>query len=304
MRQLPAVGASARSGRFSTEHLRSVSDCVQRHSELATMHEQGMARTGGAAARGRLPAWRPAIGSIGRPTSPARIPQMLPARTPREVHRLHLFRTFEGWLRLDGLFAPDDARLVEAVLDAGLDRALRAAHDGDPSVTGQPVSALRAAALVDLAAQAMRREPSDSSVPDRYRVAVVIRPGGVTEPGRGGLRLDRLPGRDGRRKRDPRRRPPDRPLAARHPSCHHRPRRRLRVPPTAIDHRHGRASITAFRGTTVAAPPSTTARSSAAAITPSSTSSTGGSRSTGVARSPEDPMARLTPSSAGIPASS
>ena len=35
-------------------------------------------------------------------------------------------------------------------------------------------SQVRAAPLVDLLAQGMRREPSEASVPDRYRVAVVI----------------------------------------------------------------------------------------------------------------------------------
>jgi hypothetical protein len=67
-------------------------------------------------------------------------------------------------------------------LGAGLDRLLRAAGDGDPSVEGQPGSALRASVLVDLAAQSMRHEPSDASVPDRYRVAVVVRLGDATVP--------------------------------------------------------------------------------------------------------------------------
>ena len=44
------------------------------------------------------------------------------------------------------------------------------------------MSALRAAALVDLAAQAMRQEPSDASAPDRYRVAVVVQHGQATVP--------------------------------------------------------------------------------------------------------------------------
>ena len=72
-----------------------------------------------------------------------------------------------SWRRIDGLLAPHDADLVEAALDAGVDRALRDARDGDPSVEGQPDSALRAGALVVLAAQAMRHEPSDASIPDR-----------------------------------------------------------------------------------------------------------------------------------------
>jgi hypothetical protein len=41
---------------------------------------------------------------------------------------------------------------------------------------------LRAAALVDLAAQAMRREPSDASVPDRYRVGIVVHSGQAPVP--------------------------------------------------------------------------------------------------------------------------
>ncbi len=81
-----------------------------------------------------------------------------------------------------GWFVPRDAVLVEAVLDAGVDRAMRAAHDGDPSVAGLVVSALRAGALVDVAAQVMRHEPSEASVPDRYRVAVVVRAGDAVAP--------------------------------------------------------------------------------------------------------------------------
>ena len=55
-------------------------------------------------------------------------------------------------------------------------------RDGDPSLEGRPVSVLRAGVLVDLAAQSMRHEPSDASIPDRYRVAVVVRPGRPTDP--------------------------------------------------------------------------------------------------------------------------
>jgi hypothetical protein len=63
-----------------------------------------------------------------------------------------------------------------------VDRALRAKRDGDPSMEGPLVSVLRAGVLVDLAAQSMRQEPSDSSAPDRYRVAVLVRAGEATVP--------------------------------------------------------------------------------------------------------------------------
>jgi hypothetical protein len=41
---------------------------------------------------------------------------------------------------------------------------------------------LRAEGLIEVVAQHQRREPSRSSVPDRYRVAVVIRPDDFVEP--------------------------------------------------------------------------------------------------------------------------
>ena len=50
---------------------------------------------------------------------------------------------------------------------------LRAARDGDLAIP-LVVSQVRAEALVDLLTQTMRREPSDQSMPDRYRVAVVV----------------------------------------------------------------------------------------------------------------------------------
>ena len=83
----------------------------------------------------------------------------------------------DGWMALRGKLGPQDAELVASVLGAGVDRALRARRDGDPAYDGQTVAEIRAEALVDVFTQTMRREPSDASVPDRYRVAVTVRPG-------------------------------------------------------------------------------------------------------------------------------
>ena len=84
---------------------------------------------------------------------------------PAEDCRLHASRTFDGWLRLDGLFAPDDADLVDAALGAGRrPGAAGRPTTATPASKARPVSALRAGALVDLAAQSMRQEPSDASV--------------------------------------------------------------------------------------------------------------------------------------------
>ena len=174
--QLPAVADRARSGRLSTDHLRSIGDCVRRHPRLATDHEQIWVEQAEAlgAERFRL---------ATRHWLAAAEDQVELEPTERaQVSTLHTSRTFEGWLRIDGLLAPHDADLVEAAIDVGVDRALRDARDGDPSVEGVAASALRAGALVDLAAQAMRHEPSDASAPDRYRVAVIVRPGESADP--------------------------------------------------------------------------------------------------------------------------
>jgi hypothetical protein len=176
--QLDDVAAEARAGRLSPEHLRAVGVCVRRRPELAARDEQlfvEQATTLGAEAFGA--ATRHWLSIAEDAADPDAAPPAVD-----EVSRLNASRTLDSWLRVDGLFAPHDADLLEAVLDAGVGRAVRAARDGDPSVETLRTSELRASALVDLSARAMRREPTDASVPDRYRVAVVVRPGEAIVP--------------------------------------------------------------------------------------------------------------------------
>jgi hypothetical protein len=201
LRLLPALAELARSGRLPVEHLRALGDCACRHPGLAAEHELVLveAATTLDADRFRLMArhWLSHAADADAPH-----PGAGPADTAagagdgadhgadhgagddpvEQLSRLYASRTVEGCLRLDGWFVPADADLIDAALGAGVDRQLRAAANGDPSVAGRPVPALRAEALVDLAAQSMRREPSDLSAPDRYRVAVVVRPGAATNP--------------------------------------------------------------------------------------------------------------------------
>jgi hypothetical protein len=172
MKLLPTMAAEAYAGRLSTEHLRAMGDCAHRHPELAADHEHVFVEQ--AATLGAESFCLSTRHWLEHATDVAATE---PPMAAVEVSRLHVSRTFEGWLRIDGLLAPHHADLVEAALDGGVDRALRDAREGDPSVEGLPPSAMRAGALVDLAAQAMRHEPSDASVPDRYRVAVIVRPG-------------------------------------------------------------------------------------------------------------------------------
>ena len=97
----------------------------------------------------------------GRST-PTAVDSPDPARLRRQRNRsdeLHVSRTFDGRYQLDGSFCAETGELLHAALDAHVDRSLRAARDGDPSVP-LVASQVRAAALVDLVAQTMRREPS------------------------------------------------------------------------------------------------------------------------------------------------
>ncbi|MEA3215081.1 MAG: hypothetical protein QOJ19_1237 [Acidimicrobiia bacterium] len=97
-------------------------------------------------------------------------------RDDAQAARVHLSRSLDGWWVLSGLLSPEHGEVLHAALEAGVDRRLRAAHDDEPSVAGRPVSSWRAEALVDLAAQSMRREPSDRSSPDRYRIGLLVSP--------------------------------------------------------------------------------------------------------------------------------
>ena len=94
--------------------------------------------------------------------------------TPAPCGRVYLNEEANGWWHLHGDLAPDQGKLVAAALGGEVDRRLRHRHDGDPTDEGRDVSEIRADALVDLLANTMRREPSASSAPDRYRVAVTV----------------------------------------------------------------------------------------------------------------------------------
>ena len=94
-----------------------------------------------------------------------------------QVGQLFLSESLNGCWMVNGTFNPEQGRIVAAAVNAELDRLLRAKHDGDPTLSERVVSELRAEAFVNLISQSMRKEPSDRSVPDRYRVAVVFNAG-------------------------------------------------------------------------------------------------------------------------------
>jgi hypothetical protein len=81
---------------------------------------------------------------------------------------------FDGWWNGTLHLSPADGAMVNTLIDGEVDGYLRAARDGDPTLSGLSMGALRAKALVDLVTRAARRAPGELSAPDRYRVAVVI----------------------------------------------------------------------------------------------------------------------------------
>ena len=92
---------------------------------------------------------------------------------------LHLSPLLNGSYSVRGTLTGTDAKMIVAALEGEVDRALRNRRNGDPADEDLTVSQIRARGLVDLISQTMRREPSNNSVPDRYRVAIIVK---VDEP--------------------------------------------------------------------------------------------------------------------------
>jgi len=171
LRLLPAAAPAARWGGLSPQHLTALAGCARRHPGLAARDETVLVRQAEA-----LDA--DGFGVVARQWEQHAVdvdsadPAAVSSEEP--VDELHVSRTFDGRYQLNGTFSPHTGELVRVALDAHVDRHLRAARDGDPSAP-TIASQVRAAALVDLIAQTMRREPGEGSTPDRYRVAVVVR---------------------------------------------------------------------------------------------------------------------------------
>ena len=170
LQRLPSACLPARVGQLSPQHLDALAACARRHLDRAKLDEAMLVDQAG---------WLDAdsFGVVARQweehAAAVEAPDPTTVTTLEPVDELHLSRTFDGRYQLDGSFSAATGQLVYAALDAEVDRQLRAGRDGDPSVA-PAASQVRAAALVDLLTQTMRRDPSEQSVPDRYRVAVVV----------------------------------------------------------------------------------------------------------------------------------
>lgn len=171
LRLLPDVAAVAGGGRLGAEHLRVLGQTVRGFDADAVRDAAHFVAWGsqldadGFATVMRH--WRSAAEDAARAVDATL------GGPVEEPSRLHLSRGFDGRWQLDGSLTDTDGKELAAALGAGVDRLLRAAAAGDPSLERRPGSELRATALLELVGQAMR-DPGPRSVPDRYRVAVTV----------------------------------------------------------------------------------------------------------------------------------
>ncbi|MPY91506.1 MAG: hypothetical protein GEV08_00155 [Acidimicrobiia bacterium] len=170
LRQLPSATPPARAGLLSPDHVGALGDCARRHGDLAARDQDLLV---GQAVELDAAAFRVAARHWEDRASDADAPEPTPGPGPGPVDEAFLSKTLDGRWELRASFSPESGDLLNAALDVEVDRYLRAARDGDPSVP-LVASQVRAAALLDLTCQGMRREPSEASVPDRYRVAMVV----------------------------------------------------------------------------------------------------------------------------------
>ncbi len=168
LRSLPSLVEPASRGVVPADNLRSLSMCMAKHPLLAARDEHVLVpyavELDSRDHRVATNRWMSNAEDVSDQPEPVEEP----------VSELFLSETSDGVHHLDATLVGEDGATVAAALQSIVDPLLRAARDNDPSVAARPASVLRAMALVDLCANALRREPSATSVPDRYRVALVI----------------------------------------------------------------------------------------------------------------------------------
>ncbi|MGD9754018.1 MAG: DUF222 domain-containing protein, partial [Acidimicrobiia bacterium] len=85
-----------------------------------------------------------------------------------------LSESLDGWHHGSLHLAPEDAAIVGAALDRRITRMIQARREGDPTLDGMGIGAMRAQALVDLCDADLRRDPNQRRAPDRHRIALTM----------------------------------------------------------------------------------------------------------------------------------
>ena len=170
---MPATRAAALSGELSQSHLRLSASC--RTDAAAELFHGDEAQLVEWAKSVRLADFKRVVRVWGAHADPDDVTLGEPDTV--KAGQLFLSESFNDCWILKGTLDPEQGRIVAAAVDTELGRLLRAKRDGDPTHAERLVSELRAEALVNVVAQTMRKEPSERSVPDRYRVAVLFNAG-------------------------------------------------------------------------------------------------------------------------------
>ena len=173
LRHMPATATAASAGELSVTHCRLLMSCLTdaTKAQFAQDEEQLV----GYATTMRAKEFNQVVRVWAAHADPN--DDTLGAPDVVEVGQVFLNQTFNGSWALKGTLNPEHGAVLNAAVDAEVDRLLRARRDGDPTTSQLLASALRAEALVNLVCQTMRQEPSERSVPDRYRIAVIFNAG-------------------------------------------------------------------------------------------------------------------------------
>ena len=177
LHSMPVTRAAVQAGELSQPHLRLLASC--RTEATAELFDEDEAQLVGWATMMRLPEFKQVVRVWAAHADPDDITVGEPDLV--KEGQLFLSESLNGCWILKGTLDPEQGRIVAAAVNAEVDRLLRAKHDGDPTHAERLISEIRAEALVNVITQTMRKEPSERSVQDRYRVAVILNPGDNTD---------------------------------------------------------------------------------------------------------------------------
>ncbi len=182
LQQLPVAEAAAIDGELQPRHQQQLADCVRSFPDLAARDDAVLTQLALELPMkdfdNAIRVWRE-LAADDRDDNASAGERNAAAAEPSQVW---LTEGFAGRWTLTGNLQPDVGAMLNGLLQQGYDRLWRAKRDGDPSLEHHDPSMLRGEVLTELLANAMRSEPGERSVPDRYRVAVVLTPEQLANP--------------------------------------------------------------------------------------------------------------------------
>lgn len=168
LRSLPAVRAAALEGQLSGAQVEALTACHRQAPDrfTAAVEERFVGLAGDA---GAFAAAVKAFRSDVREAKGAE-----PAEDPAVTASFSLVDAADGGRRGSVRLGAEDAAVVTAALDRRVSRMIQLRRDGDATLDGMTIAAMRAQALVDLCDADLRRDPSRRRAPDRHRLALTM----------------------------------------------------------------------------------------------------------------------------------